>query len=76
MKPIFLKDYNTKYHISRHSWKYYLACFIELIGIIIISIGLYEIQKLGLINPSGLLIQIGGLFFVCGSFFYTKCIKH
>jgi len=75
MKKIFIKSYKKEYQVKKYSWKYFLACSIEIIGIIFWIIGLQEIYLKNKTNPAILFIHLGGLFFVIGSFIFAKCIK-
>jgi len=74
MKKLFLKEY--KHNVTRYSWKYWTACTIEAVAIILWSIGLLEINILKKCNPATTLVNIGGLFFTIGSFLYCKWVQH
>jgi len=76
MKKIFIKNYNKKYYIKRYSAGYWFACSIEIIAIILMGIGIFEIEILNKFNPATFLLQFGGFLFVIGSFLYTKGIQH
>jgi hypothetical protein len=74
MRKLFLKEYKT--HVARYSYKYWFAVVVELLAIILWTIGLLEIYILKKTNPADLLLQVGGLIFVIGSFLYAKWVQH
>lgn len=73
MKKIFLKEYKT--NVARYSWKYWFAVVVELLAIVLWTIGLLEIKMFGKFNPANYLIHIGGLLFVIGSMIFAKFVK-
>jgi len=76
MKKIFIKKYKEKYKSPRGSFKYYLAIFMELIGILLWIFALYEIFILKLTNPVWIIFHFAGIIFCSGSFLYAKWINH
>ena len=74
MKKIFIKEHRAS--VTRYSFKYWLAVFIEISAIILWAVGLLEIKLYNRLNPADCLIHIGGLLFVIGSFLYAKWVKH
>lgn len=75
MKKLFIKS-KEKHYIKRYSFGFWLACLIETIAIILMGIGIIEIELFQKSNPASFLIQFGGFLFVIGSFLYTKAVKH
>lgn len=74
MEKMFIKS-KEKHYIKRYSGKYFAACLIEITGIILWSLGLYEIYFKNKSNPAMALVNIGGLLFVIGSFIFAKVVK-
>ena len=74
MIKLFIKEY--KVNVARYSFKYWFAVAVELIAILLWTIGLLEINILKNFNPADCLIQSGGLLFVIGSFLYAKWVQH
>lgn len=72
---IFIKS-KEKFHVKRYSWKYWFACSIEIIAIVLMAVGILEVEILHKSNPASFSIQFGGLLFVIGSFLYAKWVKH
>jgi len=73
-EKLFIKSYKT--NIPKYSWKYWLAITIEIMAIILWTIGILEMVIHHKFNPVVLYVHSGGLLFVIGSFIYAKCIKH
>jgi len=76
MKKMYIKKEKFSHHIPVGSWKYWMAVCSEICGIILWSIALQEIYFKNKTNPAVFLLNLGGLFFVIGSFIYVKCIRH
>ena len=57
------------------NFKYYIALILELVGIIVVSAGLYEMIIMDIFNPASFLITSGSVIIAVGSLIFCKIIN-